>query len=83
LQLVYKEAATRNIPFYAVSTSLNGKEQLAAALPTLPFFKVDFTAFRTAARTNPTIYVLEKGTILEKRSHFQTSKIIETLQSIR
>jgi uncharacterized membrane protein YphA (DoxX/SURF4 family) len=83
LQAIHKEAAARNIPVYVVSTSLNAKEQLSAALPALPFFKVDFTAFRTAARSNPTIYVLEKGTILEKRSHLQTSRIIETLQSTR
>jgi uncharacterized membrane protein YphA (DoxX/SURF4 family) len=83
LQFIYREAAARNILVYIVSTSLNGKEQLRAALPELPFFKVDFTAYRTAARTNPTIYVLQKGTIVDKRSRLQTNSILKTLQSLR
>ncbi len=81
LQL-YNEAAAKAIPVYVVTTSLNSilagfeGEQLAG----LQFFKVDFTAFRTAARTNPTIYLLKKGTITDKRSRHESAKIIAALR---
>ena len=42
----------------------------------VPLFKCDFTAIRTAARTNPTVYLLKEGTILDKQSYMRMDKII-------
>jgi hypothetical protein len=83
LQRIYTEAEAKNISVYVVSTSLNGIGQLGPAMPGLQFFKVDFTAYRTAARTNPTIYMLQKGTIVEKRSRLQTNAILQKVQNFR
>ncbi|MCH5721399.1 hypothetical protein [Niabella hibiscisoli] len=35
----------------------------------------DNTMIRTAARTNPTVYVLNKGTIIDKRSYKNFDKV--------
>jgi uncharacterized membrane protein YphA (DoxX/SURF4 family) len=62
-------AEKRNVPVY-VATSAPVQQQartLAAhGLPQVPIFSLDFTAVRTAARTNPTIYHLKEGTIQAK-----------------
>lgn len=81
LTSVYKKAAAKNIPVYVVTTSLNSikKDFNQDAFPGLQFFKVDFTAFRTAARTNPTIYFLQNGTIQDKRSRYQTDKLLTAI----
>ncbi len=45
----------------------------------IPIFSCDYTAVRTAARTNPTAYVLQKGTVIEKRSYRQIDELIAVL----
>jgi uncharacterized membrane protein YphA (DoxX/SURF4 family) len=85
MMMVYKNARAKNIPVYVVTTSLNSIRQgfHTESLPGLQFFKVDFTAFRTAARTNPCIYLLQKGTIQDKRGQHQTDKIFQSISQIR
>lgn len=82
---IYKEAAAKNIPVYVVTTSLNSirRDFEKELLPGLQFFKVDFTAFRTAARTNPCIYFLQSGAVKDKYSWHQTDKILATIHKIR
>ena len=67
---VYKTAIEKNIPVYLVTSEPDqAKQKLAGKeFERLVIFKCDFTAIRTAARTNPCIYVLKQGTILGKWS---------------
>lgn len=82
---IHHEAALKSIPVYVVTTSLQ-KVRWAFekdAFPGLQFFKIDFTAFRTAARTNPCIYVMQNGAVKEKQSGRQTAQIINAIRQIR
>ena len=67
---VYAVAKEKNIPVFLVTTRFN--EATAAIAGTsfagIKILKCDVTAVRTAARANPTIYLLNKGTILGKWS---------------
>jgi uncharacterized membrane protein YphA (DoxX/SURF4 family) len=66
-----KIADQKNIPVYIVTASAN---EARIALNKTPFsgiqvFECDFTAIRTAARTNPCLYLLNRGTVVNKWSY--------------
>jgi len=73
---VKKLADEKNIPAYIVTASVN---EAAIALQRTPFsnmqvFECDFTAIRTAARTNPCLYLLKQGTVVNKWSYKKISQ---------
>lgn len=74
---VYAAAKARNIPVYLVTTQPGeAAAQLAGtSFSTIQVLKCDNTAIRTAARTNPCVFVLKQGTIEGKwsRHHFSTT----------
>jgi uncharacterized membrane protein YphA (DoxX/SURF4 family) len=72
-----KVADQKNIPAYIVTASLH---EAALALQKTPFsnmqvFECDFTAIRTAARTNPCLYLLKQGIVVNKWSYKKISKV--------
>ena len=77
-----QEVANRkNIPVYIVTASIN---EAMIALRKTPFsniqiFECDFTAIRTAARTNPCLYLVKKGTIVNKWSYKKISNAVRFL----
>ena len=77
-----KVAADRKgIPVYIVTASTN---EAKIALSKTPFagFQVlecDFTAIRTAARTNPCLYLLKEGTVVNKWSYKRMAEAVKYL----
>ena len=67
---LYAEAKTKNIPAYLVTTQPGeATAKLAGtSFSNIQVLKCDNTAIRTAARTNPCVFVLKQGTILGKWS---------------
>jgi uncharacterized membrane protein YphA (DoxX/SURF4 family) len=70
--LLYTLAKSKNIPVFLVSA--NRPEAVSylsanALDKQIPVFGCDATAVKTAARADPTLYLLKKGTILDKWSH--------------
>jgi hypothetical protein len=45
-------------------------------------FSCDNVTIRTAARTNPCIYIIEKGTITDKQSYKRMNKISDHLKKL-
>ena len=85
VRAVSETAGQKNIPVYILTPSsgdarkiFRGKEFANAAL-----FNCDFTLVRTAARTEPTIYILKKGTIENKFSKRQAEKAVSYIQSLK
>jgi uncharacterized membrane protein YphA (DoxX/SURF4 family)/thioredoxin-related protein len=74
-----------NIPLYIVTTSVVEAKKVVANSPleNLQFFNCDFTAIRTAARSNPTLYILKEGTILNKWGHMQLKKSLKVLPDLK
>jgi len=71
-----RAASQKGVPEYIVTASLN---EAAIALEKTPFanlqvFECDFTAIRTAARTNPCLYLLKQGTVVDKWSYKRISR---------
>jgi uncharacterized membrane protein YphA (DoxX/SURF4 family) len=81
---VYEVAKQKNIPVYiATSSYAELKTQLAAqGLQDITLFNFDNTAFRTAARTNPTLYVLNQGTIINKWSGKRMDNAVTVLEPL-
>ena len=81
---LYAEAKEKNIPVYAVTTQLTEAQKYFAATSfrDIPVFKCDVTAIRTAARTNPCIYLLKQGTVVDKQSDKRMDKILSQIKSL-
>ncbi len=74
---LYAEAKAKNISAYLVTTQPGEATAKIAgtSFSNIQVLKCDNTAIRTAARTNPCLFVLKQGTILGKwsRHHFSTA----------
>lgn len=75
-------AGKKGIPVYVVTSSIVKAQNVLAAhrLSGLPVFSCDYTAIRTAARTNPTLYRLRSGTVEKKFSHKEIDAAAQALQ---
>jgi uncharacterized membrane protein YphA (DoxX/SURF4 family) len=74
---IYAAAKTKNIPAYMITTKQReAPEKIKnTSFADIQVFNCDGTAMRTAARTNPCIYLLKEGTILGKWSWRQMGSI--------
>ncbi|RYY95995.1 MAG: DoxX family membrane protein [Chitinophagaceae bacterium] len=81
VKALYQKARARNVPFFVVShLASKGKVLLSAAgLPEVVVVTSDITPVRSAARVNPTVYLLEKGTVVEKVAYHRAGRVMEKL----
>jgi uncharacterized membrane protein YphA (DoxX/SURF4 family) len=81
---IYNEAKAKVIPVYIVVTSLSDASKVLAktSFKDVPVFKCDFTAIRTAARANPTLYLLKEGTVQGKWSRKQFDRPLSELKKL-
>lgn len=75
------EALKKRVPIYIVTPETRSAVQTLQehGISNIPVFSCDNTAVRTAARTNPTIYVLNKGTVVTKESYREIDELIPVL----
>lgn len=74
--------AQKNIPFYVVSSNVVLADQYFNHNPepvNATILKCDFVAIKTAARANPTLYLLNKGVIVNKWSYADFDKAIKAI----
>lgn len=81
---LYTAAREKNIPVYVITAQ---PEQATVKFANTPLagvqaFRSDMTAIRTAARTNPCVYLLRKGTIEDKWSYRRMGKATRMLKSL-
>lgn len=83
LKALVNAAQSKNIPVYAVSPSAIDAAKLfdASGINNVQSFNCDFTVVRTAARTDPTVFILRKATIVNKYSSHQFTNAINYLSS--
>jgi uncharacterized membrane protein YphA (DoxX/SURF4 family) len=77
-------AIEKGVPVYIVTSRIDEviKELKGTPLSDIQIFKSDNTAIRTAARTSPCIYLIGKGTILDKWSYHGTGNAIKRIKSV-
>ncbi len=78
------EAFKKNIPVYLITTQpAEAVSEISKTMfGSIPVFKCDYTAIRTAARTNPCLLLLEKGTIKGKWSRQRFSSALEAIKKV-
>jgi uncharacterized membrane protein YphA (DoxX/SURF4 family) len=71
LLAVYEEANQKGIPFYFVSNNRDSAMAVYSqmGIKNMNVLSCDFTAIRTAARSNPTLYLLSNGIVKGKWSY--------------
>lgn len=81
---VYSTATEKNIPVFMISGQPDNTLKQLAGTPfaSMPVFTCDNTTIRTAARTNPTLYVLQQGTIKGKWSSHDFNKAVDALTAM-
>ena len=81
---LYSSAKAMNIPVYMI-TARPGEapEKIQkSSFADIQIFKCDFTALRTAARTNPCIYLLKAGTIEGKWSYKRMNSVQSSINRL-
>ena len=80
-QKVRNIANQKNIPVYIVTSSASEARMALRATPfsDVQVFECDFTAIRTAARTNPCLYLLKQGRVVDKWSYKKMTNVIKYL----
>jgi uncharacterized membrane protein YphA (DoxX/SURF4 family) len=81
---IYKKAKQKNIPVYMATTKYDDALKAVAGtdFSEIQIFKCDVTNVRTAARSNPCLFILQKGTIEGKWSARQFGKAETVLTKI-
>jgi len=82
LLAVYEEAIKKGIPFYFITSNrdLAIKIYSQMGFQNITVLNCDFTAIRTAARSNPTLYYMKQGTVAGKWSYANFDEALETLK---
>lgn len=83
--LLYTLAKTKNIPVYIVTSNrpeANVFLSANALSREIPVFGCDATAIKTAARADPTIFLLKKGTIINKWSYAELAAVIPLVSEL-
>lgn len=76
-------AREKNIPVFGITSFRDNAIQLfSPEFSDIQLFNCDNTAIRTAARTNPSFYILKQGTIVDKQGYKKMDVIISQVKSI-
>ncbi|TCZ73256.1 BT_3928 family protein [Flaviaesturariibacter aridisoli] len=77
----YAQARSKNVPLFVVTPQVAQGKVLfnSAGLPEVVFLSCDNTAVKTAARANPTVMLVEKGTIRDKAAAPKADRILNRL----
>ncbi|TCJ18966.1 DoxX family protein [Flaviaesturariibacter flavus] len=78
---LYRQARGRNVPFFVITANASKGRVLfnGAGLSEVVILSCDNTAVRTAARANPTVYLVEKGTIRDKTAIGSVKRVISKI----
>lgn len=81
---IYSTLKSRNIPAYMISGRPDEapKKISGTGFSDIQILKCDFTTIRTAARTNPCIYLLKTGTIEGKWSYRRMNSVQSAIKQI-
>jgi uncharacterized membrane protein YphA (DoxX/SURF4 family) len=81
---LYAAAKAKNIPAFAITTQLTEAQQhfASTSFRDIIIYKCDYTAVRTAARSNPTVFLLKQGTIEDKQSYRRMGIIQNAIEKI-
>lgn len=82
LLAVYEEASKKGIPFYFVTNNRDSAITVYSqmGIKNINVLSCDFTAIRTAARSNPTLYLVTHGVVKDKWSYANLDEAKEAIE---
>ncbi len=83
LELLYPVLQRQTINLFVVTNNAAGISAYFNAIPGATFLKCDVVPIKTAARTNPALYLLKNGTILNKWSYADWDDAVEEIQALK
>jgi len=84
LWAIQVKAREKQIPLFVISSDEEAaKMAMKQAGIDAPVFKGDAVAIKTAARANPVIFLMKKGTVIGKWAHADFPKAMEELERLR
>lgn len=83
-ETVYANAVSKNIPCYIVTAEPAAAAEAVkgTAFQQVPVFKCDYKAIQTAARSDLCVYLLQQGTVVNKFSGANISKMNPLMEKI-
>src|SRR5882757_9177946 len=83
--LIFTMAKAKNIPLYFITGNYDNVAawtEKAGISGDITILKCDATAIKTAARANPTLYLLKKGVILHKWSYADLGQALPDINAL-
>ncbi|MCB9055595.1 MAG: DoxX family protein [Chitinophagales bacterium] len=82
---VYKLATLKHIPVYMITAAPGEALEVieGTGFSDIQIFKCDYKAIATAARTDPCLFFLKKGTVLGKWSYHRMGNVIPNINNIQ
>ncbi len=82
LEVLYAKLNKKNIPLYLVSNNVEEAASGLSHLPGMGMLRCDVVPIKTAARANPTFYLLHSGVILNKWSYADLEHATRSLDKL-
>ena len=83
LELLYPVLQRKKINLFVVTNNAAGISAYFNVTPGATFLKCDVVPIKTAARTNPALYLLKNGTILNKWSYADWDDAAQEIQALK
>ncbi len=80
---VSKACRQKSIPFYIVTATSEAAQKQLPATENIHYLKCDATVIKTAARVNPTYFVMKQANITGKFANSNYKKVIKQLNNIK
>lgn len=79
---IYNQAMAKKIPVFIITNNTDENSRYFNSLSSLTWLKCDVVPVKTAARANPTLYLLSSGTIVNKWGYADFDEAMKTLNKI-
>jgi uncharacterized membrane protein YphA (DoxX/SURF4 family) len=82
---IYSDISSKKIPAYFITNDFNNITgwMAKAAIRDITILKCDFVAIKTAARADPTLYLLQQGSIVNKWSYADFDKAYNYIKTLK
>ncbi|MCO5236048.1 MAG: DoxX family protein [Chitinophagaceae bacterium] len=82
LKSIYPVLEQQKIPLFVITNNQEGIHHYFDSVPEVTFLKCDVVPIKTAARANPTLYLLQNGTVKNKWGHADWDDALTEIRSI-
>lgn len=73
----------KKIPFFVITATTEAAQQQLPATAAIQYVKCDATVIKTAARVNPTYYIMKQANIIAKYANADYEKVMKQLSTIK